>query len=74
MREQQESGIRKVTEVVQILSKLLKNYNYAFFKLIKPISYVPADVDILIDESQARKPAMKSYVSAIQSPLRIHTA
>jgi hypothetical protein len=55
MREQQESSIRKVIEVVHTLSKLLKNYNYAFFKLIKPISYVPADVDVLVDESQAEK-------------------
>ena len=72
VREQQESGIRKVIEVVQTLSKLLKNYNYAFFKLIKPISYVPADVDILIDESQAKKAAHEimhyGYTIAVKDP------
>jgi hypothetical protein len=72
MREQQESGISKVTKVVQILSKLLKNYNYAFFKLIKPISYVPADVDILVDESQAEKATHEiirlGYTIAVKDP------
>jgi hypothetical protein len=72
MREQQESGIRKVIEVVHTLSKLLKNYNYAFFKLIKPISYVPADVDILVDESQAEKATHEimrlGYTIAVKDP------
>jgi len=72
MREQQESGIRKVIEVVRILSKLLKKYNYAFFKLIKPISYVPADVDILVDESQAEKATHEiirlGYTIAVKDP------
>jgi hypothetical protein len=43
LREQQESSMRKVTEVVQTISKPLKGYDYAFFKLVKPLSYVPAD-------------------------------
>jgi hypothetical protein len=72
MRGQQESGIGKVIEVVQTLSKLLKNYNYTFFKLIKPISYVPADVDILIDESQAEKATHEimrlGYTIAVKDP------
>jgi len=53
LRERQELGMSKVIEVVQALSKLLKDYNYAFFKLVKPLSYVPADVDLLVDASQA---------------------
>jgi len=57
LREQQESAMSKVIQVVQTLSKLLRNYNYAFFKLIKPLSYVPADVDLLIDASQAKSAA-----------------
>jgi hypothetical protein len=42
LREQQELSIRKIVEVVQTLSRLLREYNHAFFKLIKPVSYVPA--------------------------------
>ena len=57
LRERQESGMRRVMNVVQVLSKFLKDYDYAFFKLIKPISYVPADVDLLVDASQARRVA-----------------
>jgi len=72
IRKQQELGISKVTKVVQILSKILKNYNYVFFKLIKPISYVPADVDILVDESQAKKATHEimrlGYTIAVKDP------
>jgi hypothetical protein len=72
MREQQESGIGKVIEVVQILSKLLKDYNYAFFKLIKPVSYVPADIDLIIDASQAKNAAHEimelGYRVAVKDP------
>ena len=55
LREQQESGMRRVIKVVQVISRLLKDYDYAFFKLIKPVSYVPADVDILVRACQAKK-------------------
>jgi hypothetical protein len=72
LREQQELGIRKIVEVVQTLSKLLREYNYAFFKLIKPVSYVPADVDLLIDEGQAEKAAHEimhlGYTVAVKDP------
>jgi hypothetical protein len=72
LRERQELGIRKIVEVVQTLSKLLKEYNYAFFKLIKPVSYVPADVDLLIDEGQAEKAAQEimrlGYTVAVKDP------
>ena len=65
-------GIRKIVEVVQIISKLLREYNYAFFKLIKPVSYVPADVDILIDEGQVKKAAHEiihlGYTVAVKDP------
>jgi len=44
--------MRKVTEVVQTISKLLRGCDYAFFKLFKPLSYVPADIDILVDAGQ----------------------
>jgi len=72
MREQQELGISKVIQVVQALSKLLKDYDYAFFKLIKPVSYVPADVDLLIDAGQVRSAAHEimrlGYTVAVKDP------
>jgi len=50
----------------------LREYNYAFFKLIKPVSYVPADVDLLIDESQAKEAVHKimrlGYTVAVKDP------
>ena len=55
LRECQELGMRSVVKIVQILSKLLKDYDYAFFKLIKPVSYVPADVDLLVGADQITK-------------------
>jgi len=61
LRESQEQGMRRTLKVVRILSRLLKNHDYAFFKLVKPISYVPADVDLLVDVSQARK-AVKEII------------
>ena len=48
LREQQELSMRRVTEVVKTISKLLRGCDYAFFKLVKPLSYVPADVDVLV--------------------------
>jgi hypothetical protein len=72
LREQEELGIRKIVEVVRALSKLLREYNYAFFKLIKPVSYVPADVDLLIDEGQVKKAAHEimrlGYTVAVKDP------
>jgi hypothetical protein len=72
IRERQESGIGRVVEVVRILSKLLKDYYYAFFKLIKPISYVPADVDLLVDASQTWRAAHEimrlGYTIAVKDP------
>jgi hypothetical protein len=72
LREQQESRINKVIEVIQRLSKLLKDYDYAFFKLIKPVDYVPADVDLLVDVRQAKNAAFEimrlGYGVAVKDP------
>jgi len=57
LRKDQEARIRKIINIVQILSKLLDSYDYAFFKLIKPLSYVPADVDLLVRANQVTKVA-----------------
>jgi hypothetical protein len=55
LREEQESRAGMVMKVVQALSNILRGYDCAFFKLIKPVSYVPADVDILVNASQVKK-------------------
>ncbi|RLE47213.1 MAG: hypothetical protein DRJ31_09200 [Candidatus Methanomethylicota archaeon] len=55
LRKQQESAMEKVISVVQTISKLLENYDYAFFKLIKPVKYVPADVDLLVNAQQVKE-------------------
>jgi len=68
----QKSAISKVIEVAQFLSKLLKNYNHAFFKLVKPLSYVPADVDLLVDSDQAGRVAHEimrlGYTVTVKDP------
>jgi len=48
LRDSQESAMKKVLKTVDILSRILRPYDYAFFKLIKPVSYLPADIDLLI--------------------------
>jgi len=72
LREAQELGIKRIIKVVRILSKLLENYDYAFFKLIKPVSYVPADVDLLININQAKRAAHEiiglGYRVAVKDP------
>jgi hypothetical protein len=72
LRQSQELRMRRITEDVNILSKLLKGYDYAFFKLIKPVSYVPADVDVLINANQVGKTAKQivglGYRVAVKDP------
>lgn len=72
LREVQESDMGRVRRTVHVLSKLLKNYDYAFFKLIKPVSYVPADVDLLVSASQAVRVAHEimglGYRVAVKDP------
>ena len=59
IREERE---RKYSCFINSLNKindiLLKsNYKYAFFKLYKPIEYVPADIDILVSAKDSTKVA-----------------
>jgi len=72
LQKQQESGIRRAMKVVHALSKLLKGYDCAFFKLVKPVSYVPADVDLLVNASQAKRVAHEimglGYRVAVKDP------
>ena len=41
---------------IRAFSKVLSR-DYAFFKLVKPVSYVPADVDLLVKADQVTKVA-----------------
>ena len=54
LRYFQEARMKRIINTVKILSKILKNYDYAFFKLVKPVTYVPADVDILVNTNYFR--------------------
>jgi len=48
LRRSQEKTLENIIRLVEILSKNLDGFSFAFFKLVKPVSYVPADVDILV--------------------------
>ena len=48
LRDAQERAQGRVVHVVDLVSRALRGYDYAFFKLLKPMSYVPADIDLLI--------------------------
>jgi hypothetical protein len=48
LRRSQEEAIGNIIRLVEILSKDLNGFSFAFFKLVKPVSYVPADVDVLV--------------------------
>lgn len=54
LRYTQEKNMSKILNVVKTLSRVLEDYNYSFFKLIKPVAYVPADIDILVDAHQLK--------------------
>lgn len=47
-RRQQEESMRGVIYVVGMLSKKLRDHDYSFFKLLKPVSYVPSDIGVLV--------------------------
>jgi hypothetical protein len=48
LRESQEEAIGNIVRLVEKLSRGLDGFSFAFFKLVKPVSYVPADVDVLV--------------------------
>ena len=48
LRESQEETIGNIVRLVEFLSKNLDGFSFAFFKFVKPVSYVPADVDVLV--------------------------
>ncbi|MGB9831121.1 MAG: hypothetical protein ACPLSP_03500, partial [Fervidicoccus fontis] len=55
LRASQEEAMKGVVRVVKCLSEALRDFNYAFFKLVKPVSYVPADVDILVRSDERKE-------------------
>jgi len=72
LREKQERGYAVIVNEVERISHALKGLSYAFFKLVKPLSYVPADVDLLVDVSQVKSAAHEimglGYRVAVKDP------
>jgi hypothetical protein len=52
LRKSQEEAIENIVRLVENLSKDLDGFSFAFFKLVKPVSYVPADVDVLVKSEE----------------------
>ncbi|ADN49957.1 hypothetical protein [Vulcanisaeta distributa] len=52
LRWGQENGLRRVINVVSEVEDALNGIEHAFIKLIKPVVYVPADVDVLVRRDQ----------------------
>ena len=52
LRASQEDGLRRITNIVAEVEDALGSIEHAFIKLIKPVTYVPADVDVLVKSSQ----------------------
>jgi len=59
LRKHQEKAMKRTVHVVDVLSKTLNNFDCTFFKLVKPVRYVPSDVDILVKLNEANKVAKK---------------
>lgn len=55
LRDEQENAFKCFIDRVSEIAKALNGLQYAFYKLLKPIAYVPADIDILIKESDLNK-------------------
>ena len=55
IREREERRLKTVIEDVASVARALKGLDHAFFKLVKPITYVPADIDVLIDSDGLRE-------------------
>ncbi|WP_054857859.1 hypothetical protein [Vulcanisaeta sp. JCM 16159] len=52
LRWRQEDGLRRIINVVSEIEDALDGIEHAFIKLIKPVVYVPADVDVLVERDQ----------------------
>ena len=58
-RRREEDGFKYFMYSLKEVNDVLRNsnYEYSFFKLYKPITYVPADIDILISVNDVTKVA-----------------
>lgn len=52
LRGLQEKAMREVIQVVGTVSRALSGYDYSFFKLVRPAEYVPADIDLLVNQHE----------------------
>ncbi len=52
LRREQEDGLRRIIGIVAEVEDALRGFDHAFIKLIKPVTYVPADVDVLVRRDQ----------------------
>jgi hypothetical protein len=73
-RKQEEARTRIINEANRI-ANVLEGLDYAFFKLAKPVAYVPADIDILIDSDHVwcalEKLAKLGYRIVVKEPYTI---
>ena len=73
LREWQEKALRETVRTVEMLSKSLSGHDYVFFKLVKPVSYVPADIDVLVKLEEVgeiiRKIVGLGYEVVVKDPL-----
>jgi len=60
--------MQRTIEIIRALSRLLKGYDCTLFKLIKPVSYVPSDVDLLINADQLKEIVVLGYEVAVTDP------
>jgi len=52
LRSSQEDGLRRIVNAVAEVEDALGSIEHAFIKLVKPVVYVPADIDILVRRDQ----------------------
>lgn len=51
----EEARYKRFLYTLGVVSRVLDGLDYAFFKLVKPIHYVPADIDVLIGRSDVAR-------------------
>ncbi len=70
-----EKAFRKLLESIEKASHVLEGLHYSFYKLVKPVIYVPADIDILIDKgdiaSAIRRLSELGYRTAVREPFTV---
>lgn len=78
LRISQENAYNEILKTVREISKLLEGYKYVFFKLVKPVVYVPADIDLLVSINSLRdviKTLIKAnYMTVVRDPYCITLA